>query len=327
MRALRPFISSALALMSAACASVQAPAAPVTAIRGPDETAIKTDYTDALRCLAGHARSQSYAPPRVAVGHITDLTGASDYVSGRRLTQGATLMAITAVSDAGMRLVERYDMGVIQVELDYTRNGLVRDSDKVVRDLQQGQIQGADLYIIGGITEFNPNVRSRGADGFVGGGDERSWALSVGANDYVIDIGIDLRLVDARSSEVLAVRSYRKQVIGREVEAGVFDFIDGGIIDIGGGQRAVEPVQSAVRTMIDRGVFEFMAAVYSLRPEDCTARDFVADNTSANMSMRGSDSTSLSPEMQAAEAEAARLSLSERPMGDDIRALLRSRQK
>jgi curli production assembly/transport component CsgG/holdfast attachment protein HfaB len=319
-------MSLALALLSAGCASVEAPAASVAPIRGPDETAIRTDYTDALRCLAGHARSQNYPAPRVAVGHITDLTGASDYFAGRRLTQGATLMAITAVSDAGMRLVERYDMGVIQVELDYTRNGLVRDSDTIVRDLQKGQLQGADLYIIGGITEFNPNIRSRGADGFVGGGEENSWAVSVGANDYVIDVGIDLRLVDARSSEVLAVRSFRKQVVGREVEAGVFDFIDGGIIDIGGGQRAVEPVQSAVRTMIDRGVFEFMAAVYSLRPEDCTARDFVADSAAPGMSIRGSDSSVLTPEAQAAEAEAARLSLSERPVGNDIRSLLRSRQ-
>lgn len=265
----RTALGALLALAVSGCASIDGPAARVEPLRGSAPEAITTDYTAALRCLGSHVRSQSYPAPRLAVGLITDMTGAQDQITGRRLTQGATLMAITAAADAGMRLVERYDMGVLQVELDYARSGLLRDSEQVIREVQAGSIQGADLYIIGGITEYNPNIRSRGADAFAAGQSARATSLSLGASDYVVDVGIDLRLVDARSSEVIAVRGLRKQIVGREIRAGVFGFADGTTIDIGGGQRAMEPVQTAVRTMVDRIVYEFIASLYDVSPEFC----------------------------------------------------------
>lgn len=265
----RMAMGALLALAITGCASMDQPAARVEPIRGSAPEVITTDYTAALRCLGGYVKSQAYPAPRLAVGLITDMTGAQDQLQGRRLTQGATLMAITAAADAGMRLVERYDMGVLQVELDYARSGLLRDSEQVIREVQAGSIQGADLYIIGGITEFNPNIRSRGADAFGAGQSTRATSLSLGGSDYVVDVGIDLRLVDARSSEVLAVRSLRKQIVGREIRAGVFGFVDGTTIDIGGGQRALEPVQTAVRTMVDRIVYEFVASLYGVTPDLC----------------------------------------------------------
>jgi curli biogenesis system outer membrane secretion channel CsgG len=295
------------AALLAGCASSGAPVAPVAPLSGPRAEVVNTAYSEALRCLAGHVRAQEFAPPRVAVGLITDMTGAQDRDNGRRLTQGATLMAITALSESGVRLVERYDMGVLQVEMDYARNGLVRDSDRVVREVRSGEIQGADLYLIGGISEYNPNIRSRGIDGFASGSSGTSGSVSVGAGDYVVDVALDLRLVDARSSEVLGVRSLRKQVIGREIRAGVFAFLDGTVVDIGGGQRAMEPVQTAVRTMVDQIVFEFISALYALDPAPCLdAHSFPQHATADRDDARGR----LSP---ALEAEAPRASLSARP--------------
>jgi curli production assembly/transport component CsgG/holdfast attachment protein HfaB len=277
------------AVFLAGCASQDAPIASVAPLVGPRAEAVTTAYSTALRCLAGHVRNQSYAPPRIAVGLITDMTGAQDRDNGRRLTQGATLMAVTALSEAGVRLVERYDMGVLQVEMDYTRNGLVRDSDSVIREVRQGEIQGADLYLVGGISEFNPNIRSHGLDGFAGGASSNSGALSVGAGDYVVDVALDLRLVDARSSEILGVRSLRKQIVGREVRAGVFAFLDGTVIDIGGGERAMEPVQTAVRTMVDQIVYDFVSALYSFDTDSCltaghATKTSAADNTRGRLS-------------------------------------------
>lgn len=256
-------------LAACACASEGARPLAVEPLQGPATAEIITDYTPALRCVADHARQQSYPAPRIAVGHITDMTGANDYYIGRRVTQGATLMAITAVSDAGMRLIERYDMGVLQVDMDYARSGLIKDSETVLRPVAQGQIQGADLYIVGGITEFNPNIKSSGIDAYAGGDSTKSAALAVSAGSYTIDVGIDLRLVDVRTSEVLSVRSFRKQIIGKELEAGALAMLTGGVVDIGAGERALEPVQTAVRTMIDRAVFEFAASLYSMPVEQC----------------------------------------------------------
>jgi holdfast attachment protein HfaB len=297
------FLTTAFLLMG--CASLDAPISSVAPLVGPRAEAVTTAYSAALRCLAGHVRTQSYAPPRIAVGLITDMTGAQDRDNGRRLTQGATLMAVTALSEAGVRMVERYDMGVLQVEMDYTRNGLVRDSDSVIREMRQGEIQGADLYLVGGISEFNPNIRSHGLDGFTGGTSSNSASLSLGAGDYVVDVALDLRLVDARSSEILGVRSLRKQIVGREVRAGVFAFLGGTVVDIGGGERAMEPVQTAVRTMVDQIVYDFVSALYSFDTDTCLTAG-QATKTSAGATARGRLSPDLDgPPLTAAPATKA----------------------
>jgi curli biogenesis system outer membrane secretion channel CsgG len=287
-------ISAMLGLLVSGCASIDRPIRPVEPLRGSAPQEITTDYTEALRCIGSHVRAQPYPAPRVAVGLITDMTGAQNYVQGRRLTQGAMLMAITAAADAGMRLVERYDMGVIQVELDFARSGLLRDSENVIREVRAGAIEGADLYIIGGITEYNPNIRSRGAEAFGSDQSARGTSLSLGGSDYVVDVGLDLRLIDARSSEVLAVRSLRKQIVGREIRAGVIGFVDGTLVDIGGGQRALEPVQTAVRTMVDRIVYEFVASLYSVSPDTCLQSASLRMAGAEPASARGADTGQLS---------------------------------
>jgi curli biogenesis system outer membrane secretion channel CsgG len=241
----------------------------IAPLRGAPIESVETDYSSALRCLSAYAREQSFAPPRVAIGYITDLTGAQDSNFGRRFTQGATLMAMSAASEAGMRLVERFDMGVAQVELDYANRRLVRDAPSRLRQTSDGQIEGADLYIVGGITEFNPNIRSSGGNFYIGGESASNGALSIKGNDYVFDVALDLRMVDARSTEVIAIRSLRKQVRGYEIEGGLFGFIPSKIADVGGGTKALEPTQSAIRGMIDRAVFEFMAQLYGLADGAC----------------------------------------------------------
>jgi curli production assembly/transport component CsgG/holdfast attachment protein HfaB len=105
----------------------------------------------------------------------------------------------------------------------------------------------------------------------------------------VVDVALDLRLVDARSSEILGVRSLRKQIVGREVRAGVFAFLDGTVIDIGGGERAMEPVQTAVRTMVDQIVYDFVSALYSFDTDSCltaghATKTSAADNTRGRLS-------------------------------------------
>ena len=199
-----------------------------------------------------------------------DLTGAQDDNLGRRLTQGATLMAISAASRAGFRLVERFDMGVMQVELEYASRGLVRDTPTRLRTTHEGQVEGADLYLVGGITEFNPNIRSSGGNVYVGSNGAGDGALSVESRSYVFDVALDLRLIDVRSTEIIAVRSLRKQIRGIEYEAGMFGFASGALADVGGGRRALEPTQAAVRNMIERAVFEFMVELYGEDARQCT---------------------------------------------------------
>jgi len=260
-------LAATLALALAACAHAPPPAI-TSPLQGSPSEPVTSTYSEALTCIAAYAAAQSYPAPRVAIGHISDMTGAQDSFLGRRFTQGATLMAMTAASRAGFRLVERFDMGVVQVDLDYARRGMVQDAPSVVRAPVAGQIQGADLYIVGGITEFNPNIRSSGGSAFVGPKLAGDLAMSVRRNSAVFDLALDLRLVDARSTDVLAVRSLRKQVRAVELEGGLLG-LSSPVSDVTAGSRALEPAQTAIREMVDRAVYEFATTLYALDPRSC----------------------------------------------------------
>ena len=59
-------------------------------------------------------------------------------------------------------------------------------------------------------------------------------------------------------------------MIGREIQANYFDFFGGTIFDIGGGERAQEPIQLAIRATIERAVLEMTANLYGASgPEVC----------------------------------------------------------
>jgi curli production assembly/transport component CsgG/holdfast attachment protein HfaB len=242
-------------------------------------TSNPTPYSTALVCLSDYARRYGVAAPRVAVGRISDYTGKEESDgSGRKLTQGASLMAISALAKAGARLVERYDTSVSELELKYANNKLISDDPSVVaagqapspyRRITAGQVPGSDFYLVGGITELNFNIRSSGLDG-----DGSNQAMTKGGvltgKLYVMNVGLDLRLVDTRSLEVVDVISYQKQIIGREVGVGIFDFLNGNFINVSAGEGALEPIQLAVRSVVERAVVEMMANLYGAPgPEGC----------------------------------------------------------
>lgn len=241
-------------------------------------TANPTAYSPALQCLADHARSNNIAAPRIAVGRILDYTGTVSEEGGRRLTQGASLMAMSAFNKAGARLVERFDTSVTELELRYANNRLIgQEGDENVRRIYAGQMPGSDYYFVGGITELNYNIRSAGIDAQGGHTDARDGVGNLGARLYVMNIALDFRLIDTRTLEVVDVISYQKQIIGREVRAGVFSFFDDMLLDIAAGERALEPVQLAVRAGVERAVVEVMSNFYGVRDSSACAEALAAE--------------------------------------------------
>jgi len=253
-----------------------------TPIGGSPVISNETPYSSALRCL-GHYTTQR--PVRVAVGQIADYTGKyeSDN-SGRKLTQGAALMAMSALAKAGVPMVERFDTSVAEMELKYANNKLIGD-EKAPGDFRKilaGSIPGSDYYLVGGITELNFNVRSIGASGDGGGVATNALKGTAGASLYVMNVGIDLRLVDTNTLEVVDVISYQKQIIGRQISAGVFDFLGQTFFDASLGESALEPIQLAVRSTIERATLEMMSRLYRAPQNSCggtlnTASDPLAD--------------------------------------------------
>jgi len=252
-------------------------------------TANPTAYSDALVCLGSYARSHRLASPRLAVGRISDYTGRASLDGGREITQGASLMAMTALAKAGARQVERFDTSVGELELKYANNKLITD-DAVAnptrpadyRKIMAGQVAGSDFFIVGGITELNNNIRSSGIDAYAGDTKDTGPKGLLYGRTLVMNVALDLRLVDTRTLEVVDVISYQKQIVGKEVKAGVFDVLNGNIFDISGGQGALEPMQLAVRAMIERATLEFMANLYGAPgPDVCLdpRNDFLYNDT------------------------------------------------
>ena len=243
--------------------------APVTANPSP--------YSAALVCMADYARRYSLPSPRIAVGRIADYTGTVSADGGRQVTGGASLIAITALGKAGARQVERYDTSVSEMELRYANNRLIGDEgaggaeDIQYRRIIAGSVPGSDFYIVGGITEVNYNIRSGGFDMAAGqASTDTPLSAAFAGKAFVMNIAIDLRLVQTTTLEVVDVVSYQKQIIGREISAGVFDFLNGNVFDISAGEGALEPVQLAVRALVERAVVEFMANLYGAPgPEVC----------------------------------------------------------
>jgi len=251
-----------------------------TPIGNAPVTANPTAYTPALNCLASYAAARGFGTPRIAVGRIMDYTGRIDEEGGRQLTQGASLMAITAFSKAGARLVERFDTSVTELELRYANSRLIGDESQAgedVRPILAGQIPGSDYFFVGGITELNYNIRSVGAEAFVGGTAVRGDRGVLTGRLFVMNIALDFRLVDTRSLEVVDVISYQKQVIGREIRAGVFSFFDDTLVDVGLGERALEPIQLAVRAGVERAVVEVMANIYGVGDTAVCAAEIAAN--------------------------------------------------
>ncbi|MEZ5956361.1 MAG: holdfast anchoring protein HfaB [Hyphomonadaceae bacterium] len=267
MRALKTLVGLAAATALSACVTPSSGNDGMYALPIGDApvTANPTAYTPALDCLNAYGRANNIAAPRIAVGRILDYTGAVSEEGGRRITQGASLMAMSAFAKSGARLVERFDTSVTELELRYANNRLIgQEGDENVRRIYAGQMPGSDYYFVGGITEMNYNIRSMGVDAQGGHTDARNGVGNAGARLYVMNIALDFRLIDTRTLEVVDVISYQKQIVGREVRAGLFSFFDDTIIDIAAGERALEPVQLAVRAGVERAVVQVMSRFYNV---------------------------------------------------------------
>jgi curli production assembly/transport component CsgG/holdfast attachment protein HfaB len=223
-------------------------------------------------------------PIRIAVGQIADYTGKSESDnSGRKITQGAALMAMSALSKAGVQLVERFDTSVAEMELKYANNKLIgSDAPAGGADYRQiiaGSIPGSDYYLVGGITELNFNIRSEGVNGDGGGTATNGLKGQIGGNMYVMNVGLDLRLVDTKTLQVVDVISYQKQIIGRQISAGVFDFLGANFFDASVGESALEPIQLAVRSTIERAVLEMTSRLYHTSGSCVANTDPLADGS------------------------------------------------
>ncbi len=275
----KPLALACAILSLGGCASVS------TKQIAPDEAPVMTgsaprrNFTPneaAFACMAKSIQQKNKPPVGVAVGDVKDYTGRYSSTEGSAITQGGSLMVYSALGKLGgaVLIQERFDTRIAELELAYTDKRQLGDGR--THSVEQGKpnvpwipyfggsIIKSNYYIVGGITELNYNIASSGFEVGVGGvGGKRRI--------YTMNVGVDLRIVDTRSLLVHKTISLQKQLIGQEIGAGVYRFFGNDLVDINVGSKSQEPLQLGVRTTIEQGVMELLAAVTEVDAAECLA--------------------------------------------------------
>lgn len=154
----------------------------------------------------GEARSEAYDGPkaRIAVSMFTDKTAKGGGLRNwwnAEIGDGMRDMLATALFNTNRYIVlERQMLDEVMAEQDLGASGRVKGETAAAI----GEIEGAELIVTGAITEFEP------ASGGVGGGIGGIFGRVAGAVAGGLKkshIAIDLRVVDTRTSRIVAATS------------------------------------------------------------------------------------------------------------------------
>ena len=213
-----------IAAIATSCAPVQ-PTAMVTSGGGPG---------------IAEAQSIPYDGPkaRIAVSKFYDKSGKGYSEIG----EGMTDMLTTALFNTNRFIVlERGDLGEVLAEQDLAASGRIRKGTEA----PVGEIEGAELLIVGAITEFEPNAGG-------GGGGLMVPGFGVGLSVRNAHIAIDIRIIDAKTSRILAAHS----VEGSAQDVGGLGGIAGGYppLAVGFGAFAKTPMEKAIRVCLQTAV-------------------------------------------------------------------------
>lgn len=246
----------AATMLLSACATFPARES-AAGVRTASQFPVTSNDTPYSRCLAALAVAPGPNLPVIAVGEIADKTGQfSVQDHGYALSQGATEMVISAFHKTGkVRLVERADLRVANQELTFRKNGLIADP------LRPGTLRSANFYVVGALTELNYNILSGGAGLWIKG-------VGAGTKAAVVNVALDLRMIDARTLEVVHVVTLQKQIVGREVEANIFRFFGGTLVELDVGKIRNEPLQLGVRSVAEMAVHQIMTDYLRLPPSE-----------------------------------------------------------
>jgi curli biogenesis system outer membrane secretion channel CsgG len=185
------------------------------------------------------AQSVPYNGPkaRITVSKFVDKTGKGYGGIG----EGMTDMLATALFNSNRFIVlERGELGEVLREQDLAASGRIKKGTEA----PTGEIEGAELLVVGAITEFEPNAAGAGG-GFVVPG------FGVGLGVKTATVAIDIRIIDAKTSRILAAHT----VEGRAQDVGGLGGIAvGGPLAIGFGAYAKTPMEKAIRVCLQTAV-------------------------------------------------------------------------
>lgn len=241
---------------------------------GPAPTITHTPSANLLSCVSFYRNRNKDV--RIAVGDIVDGTGAKTFSDGTSplFSQRPDLMVTVALAKTGITTLNRTSSRVSEWEISQAMDKRLGDGHDIkvgedvvpFRPIAAGEILGSTHYLTGAITEVNWNVDSSGKHYNIAG-------IHNAKNVYRISIAVDLLLTETTTTKVVKAQSFTKQLVGVEVEKGVFRFFsaDNGVLDsvelfdASVGEQKNEPVQRALRWVIEFGTYDMVADLVGAR--------------------------------------------------------------
>jgi len=266
-------LSFSILLTSCAATNKQL-TAPISPLAGPPIQDTKTPYSTMLTCIGEAANNLNVRRISLAVNPIPDKTGKFNYSDeGYQVTQGAEDMMVSALAKTGaFTLVERNMLEVTQMEMQYANQFLLSDADpkknvidsqgRLARALRSGMVIGSDYVVAGSISEINYNIGSGGFNLTIDG-------IGAGWQAFWMDIGMDLRVINTDTTEIVMALPLRKQVWGYQNQAGIVHFFGNTYVNAAAGSIRQEPIELAVRSIIEDAVGDITKQLYHLPANTC----------------------------------------------------------
>ena len=214
-----------------------APTAQVTSTGGPS---------------IGEAQAQRYDGPRarLSVGEFQDKTAKGGWTGGwygmyglqwREIGDGMKDMLTTALFNSNRYIVlEREQLDEVLMEQDLGESGRVKKGTEA----PIGEIYGAELLITASVTEFEGSSKG------VGGG-TRILGVRVGGGVTKGHIAIDIRIIDTKTSQIVAATSVAGDSTSFGAEGSTWV---GGSLPVSLGGFSKTPVEKAIRVCIQKAV-------------------------------------------------------------------------
>ena len=215
-------LALAVGLATGGCVAMQ-PSAQVTTGGGPG---------------IAEAQAVPYNGPkaRIAVSKFVDKSGKGYGQVGNGM---ADMLATSLFNTNRFIVLERGELGEVLREQDLGAAGRIKRETAA----PIGEIEGAELLVVGAITEFEPNASGVGG-GLLGG------VVGLGIGVKTAHVAIDLRIIDAKTSRILAATS----VEGKASDVGGLAGIGFGPLGVGLGGFSKTPMEKAVRLCLQTAV-------------------------------------------------------------------------
>lgn len=228
------------------------------ALAAPHENVTLTPRTSTYRDLKFLPEPRGRIP--VAVYGFRDQTGqykaspASSFSTA--VTQGGSAMLTNVLQESGwFSVLEREGLQNLLTERKIIRSAQPRQPGVKPPEGDEGvpPLMSASILLEGGVVAYDSDIRT-------GGIGVRYLGISSSEQYRMDQVTINLRAIDIRTGRVLLSVMTTKSLLSREVQAGVFRFIEfKKLLEAEAGYTTNEPAQLCLLSAIEAGVIHLIA--------------------------------------------------------------------